>query len=285
MIIKKGSKGDIVRSIQVFLKIKDDGDFGDKTKNAVISYQKLNGLNPDGVVGKDTLNKMLSQGLSIIAPEIKPIGITNDEVLNIIKANSHNFVFPTNEYNKKETTFDYTKHLVVVAIRGFKLDIGAKGQNDRGIYDDAHFIYTPSSIISFPANTDPSGFRKGYGTGSNKGMAMVDEGVWAYNKGTHKGRLAFRPSVPIRVIRDGNPPYPHTGWHATNWHNGNISTTSSLGCQTNAPSDFDTLRVYIYNQLEKLQNPKMFNDFNVEDYAFPYILIDEVERRKGNLVV
>lgn len=289
MLLKKGSTGETVKKIQRFLSVKDDGIFGGDTEKAVIKYQKSKGLVSDGKVGKNTLNKMVSDGLDLVSPVSpveKPQEPSGEDILEIIKSNEHALTFPPNTYNSTETTFDYNKHLIVVAIRGYKLEIGSnKSSNDRGIYDDSQFIYTPNGVISFPGNTDPSGYRKGQGTGSSKGMACLDEGVWAFNKGLHKGRLGFRQVVPFRVIRDGSPPYPHTGWHAINWHNGNQTSTSSLGCQTNPPDVFNTLRVYIYNQLELLGNPKMKNDHNILDFAFPYILIDEINRRKGNLVV
>ena len=53
-ILRKGSKGESVRTLQEFLKITVDGDFGPKTESAVKSYQKKTGLTVDGVVGKNT---------------------------------------------------------------------------------------------------------------------------------------------------------------------------------------------------------------------------------------
>lgn len=66
--IKLGDKSDDVRSIQKFLKVRgysvlDDGDFGKKTQAAVKIYQKANKLKDDGVIGKITLDKMISDGL------------------------------------------------------------------------------------------------------------------------------------------------------------------------------------------------------------------------------
>jgi hypothetical protein len=53
-VLKKGSKGESVRTLQEFLKITVDGDLGPKTESAVKSYQKKTGLTVDGVVGKNT---------------------------------------------------------------------------------------------------------------------------------------------------------------------------------------------------------------------------------------
>ena len=61
---KIGSQSNEVKSIQQALKEKGyfnsnvDGIFGTKTKNAVISFQKDNGLTADGVVGLQTLRAL-----------------------------------------------------------------------------------------------------------------------------------------------------------------------------------------------------------------------------------
>lgn len=64
-IISEGSTGDFVRELQEYLniaadkypsisKLNIDGIFGPKTKAAVIEFQKLNNLTPDGIVGTNT---------------------------------------------------------------------------------------------------------------------------------------------------------------------------------------------------------------------------------------
>jgi hypothetical protein len=54
MVLKLGSKGPGVVTLQEFLKITTDGDFGPKTQSAVKSWQKAHGLLADGIVGKNT---------------------------------------------------------------------------------------------------------------------------------------------------------------------------------------------------------------------------------------
>jgi hypothetical protein len=71
MVIKKGSRGYEVKQIQLALGLKADGVFGIKTENAVIKFQKENGLYPDGIVGKKTLHALdinFDTDLSIIHP-------------------------------------------------------------------------------------------------------------------------------------------------------------------------------------------------------------------------
>lgn len=52
--IKIGSKGEDVRYLQRILNLVDDGIFGELTKEAVIAFQKLHNLTPDGIVGAKT---------------------------------------------------------------------------------------------------------------------------------------------------------------------------------------------------------------------------------------
>lgn len=52
--LRQGDDGEDVKVLQRALGIKDDGDFGPKTKAAVVAFQKKSGLHPDGIVGKNT---------------------------------------------------------------------------------------------------------------------------------------------------------------------------------------------------------------------------------------
>jgi len=54
MVLKRGSKGPGVVTLQEFLKIAADGDFGPQTETAVKIWQKSNGLIDDGIVGRNT---------------------------------------------------------------------------------------------------------------------------------------------------------------------------------------------------------------------------------------
>ncbi len=157
------------------------------------------------------------------------------------------------------------KHPVVMfGIREYyKKTMGDPEKNDRGIFDDALGVVTPTAFMIINGNTDPSGFRKGYGTSeSTKGMASLKEGVWWYKKGLHKGRKAFVQARPFTVYRDANtakvpaskiiqldgfPVYEHTGWFGINHHNStNPAGTGSAGCQTAPTNQHKVLREFIY---------------------------------------
>lgn len=63
-VLKQGSTGTLVKTMQTklinwgYLSGKADGIFGAKTKAAVISFQKRNGLTADGIVGTKTAQAM-----------------------------------------------------------------------------------------------------------------------------------------------------------------------------------------------------------------------------------
>lgn len=68
-LLREGSRGSEVRTIQYYLNfiaffndalqsVDVDGIFGPKTRDAVIAFQRYYGLTPDGIVGRDTWNRM-----------------------------------------------------------------------------------------------------------------------------------------------------------------------------------------------------------------------------------
>ena len=71
-ILREGCAGDDVRALQLMLKVRGyqcgyygtngdgaDGEFGAATKKQLISYQRVNGLEPDGEAGPDTMSALL----------------------------------------------------------------------------------------------------------------------------------------------------------------------------------------------------------------------------------
>ena len=60
MYLKKGSRGEDVKTLQKLLYLKEDGIFGDLTEEAVKDFQKANGLTVDGIVGNTTWMKLNS---------------------------------------------------------------------------------------------------------------------------------------------------------------------------------------------------------------------------------
>lgn len=183
----------------------------------------------------------------------------------IVKANGLNFK---------------TTPLILVGIRGCFLDsIGVPGKNDRGVFDDAFFWITEKSFLPFNGNTDPTRVRKGKGTGSSKGMASLKCGLWWYKTGIHNGSFvhpAFRQAADVVVIRDGiDRDYEEKGQFGINIHRASPSgSTSSLGCQTVPVAQWPAFKDHGYNMVKLFKLSK-----------FPYLLVDEIQVRKGNYKV
>jgi len=157
---------------------------------------------------------------------------------------------------------DLTKTpVVLLGIRGF-----FPAKDERGTFNDALCWITPEGIFAFKANTDPSGYRKGRGTGSQKGMASLKCGTWSYKTGIHNGSSvhpAFRQADKVTVIRDGKDgDYEDTGMFGINIHRGGNRGTSSLGCQTVPPAEWDAFKELGYMALKKYGQK-----------TFPYVLV------------
>ena len=153
--------------------------------------------------------------------------------------------------------------VALVGIRGYYADsMGVKGKNDRGIYDDAIILLSPSVHATFNANTDPSVYRNG--------IAVLKTGVHRYRKGNHGiskpggGYPALRPAnakEELPVTRD------ITGDDmgiAINIHRGSYKSTSSEGCQTIYPSQWDGFINLVYSEM---------NRYNQK--TIPYLLVEQ----------
>ena len=70
--VKKGSKGEAVKQLQMLLGITADGIFGPKTKAAVIAYQTAHALEPDGICGPKTWASLQGETIPASA-HVKPV--------------------------------------------------------------------------------------------------------------------------------------------------------------------------------------------------------------------
>ena len=136
-----------------------------------------------------------------------------------------------------------------LAVRGYRFKtMGNPERNDVGIFDDAFFLVTPDGFYPENANTDPSAFKKG--------VSVLNLGVHLYKKGKHKiaspnGYAAFRPATKdegLPVTRDGQG---QSIGYAINIHRGGNYTTSSLGCQTIPPAQWEAFRSLVYSLMDR----------------------------------
>lgn len=104
MVYKIGSKGDVVKLIQEKIGITNpDGDFGSGTEAKVKKWQLDNGLDDDGIVGANTLQKMgidLSQNSNTVESKnaldiTKLKGIVPDYILDQLPESINKFEINT----------------------------------------------------------------------------------------------------------------------------------------------------------------------------------------------
>lgn len=134
----------------------------------------------------------------------------------------------------------------LVGIRGYYHDDHA--DNERGKYDDMIALLSPQAFVTFNANVDPTVFRHG--------IAKLKAGLWLYKLGIHglnrpksQQYTALVQADKVTVIRDGKG--PDTGWFGINIHRGGYGTTSSLGCQTIVPSQWENFIGLVRQELAR----------------------------------
>ena len=104
MLLKVGSTGENVKTLQTVLGLSSDGIFGKGTERAVKDFQSLNGLGVDGLVGKGTWAAMGLLDTDMASSNVDPNDAkgtytknkyTADNGLDIVE-----FFMPDDEYKK-----------------------------------------------------------------------------------------------------------------------------------------------------------------------------------------
>lgn len=126
----------------------------------------------------------------------------------------------------------------LVGRRGYFGDtMGAVGQNDVGLYDDAIWLVERDDMTAYNANCDPSR--------TERGIARLCVGRWMYRIGIHniskdpKTHPHYEALVQAdHVDVDRGAGLIDTGFFGINIHCGGENTTSSAGCQTIPPEQW-----------------------------------------------
>ncbi len=161
---------------------------------------------------------------------------------------------PRAEVEKLLRSAGVTDKVALVGVRGYyKNSLGKPNVNDLGIYDDAMFIVSPEVFAAFNANVDPSVLRPN--------IATLVPGVYRYKKGRHgisrgPGYPALRPAttgekLPVRRWNPKTQDYYYDQGTAINIHKGSFRSTSSEGCQTIYPSQYDGFINLVYSEMNR----------------------------------
>lgn len=158
----------------------------------------------------------------------------------------------------------------VVGVPGYFLNsMGKAGVNDRGIYDDAFIVVTPTAYATFNGSTDPSVYRPQVATLKSPQVIWYKPGM--HRAGSAGGHPAFRQDSPVIVRRDnldkpagyrhssrgisvGNGYWTDDGYPERFWcnnHKGGYGTTSSLGCLTLPPPQWSAYYALVMSEMKR----------------------------------
>lgn len=134
----------------------------------------------------------------------------------------------------------------------FRDSMGAKGKQERGIYDDAIGIVTPDFFAAFNGNTDP--------VGGGGRLATLVPGIWPYKLGTHhpgtpKAAPCLVQAGDVTVHRDNE--VTETGEFYVHIHCGFFGETGSLACQTVPPTQWSEKKL---KELKLIADGPLFLD-------------------------
>lgn len=146
-VLKIGKLGRLVKMLQELLGIKQDGQFGPKTKEAVLEFQRDNKIAPDGIVGPITWSKLDFNPAELEADTEVPTSATwieqyrlpEGEYVNSVTSKKYIFLHHTAGRNNPYSTIDnWAKdqrgrigtHYVIGGVKS-SLNMEALGREDR----------------------------------------------------------------------------------------------------------------------------------------------------------
>lgn len=185
--------------------------------------------------------------------------------------------------------------VMILGVRGYYRDtLGRLGINDFGVFDDAGFLIAPNDVLPFNRNCDPS--KKGWNPGVGKNYAQLMPGVWAFRQGPHKGtpgalrQLTNEEAATakldkfftddrshgyfvVRRVEDDNVGKLETQYQAVNIHRGSATGTSSWGCQTLPPEQWQEFSDATYAAMN--EHEQTWAEAQKRFGWIPYILTEE----------
>ena len=181
MILKIGSRGKEVKSLQEYLGLYADGDFGPNTEKSVKEWQLKNGLSADGIVGPKTWDSM---GIAT-TDNSESIYVTSNDL------SIERYYLPKGEYNNGPTKKEYLfLHHTAGWHNPYKC-IDQWGRDDRGKIATEFVLGGPS----VKGNDDSC---------EGKLLQAFPEGGYGWHLGKNGSQSMHTNSVGIEVCNFGD---------------------------------------------------------------------------------
>lgn len=185
-------------------------------------------------------------------------------------------------------TYGVRESVALLGVRGYYRDtMGKPGVNDQRLYDDAIFVSSPTAFAAFNANTDPSADP----AQARVGLATLEPGLWRFREGLHGiSRAHPYPALVqhgVFIVHRAHTEEFAAGaidqrygeclgngrwrgsYFAINCHKGSLTTTSSEGCQTIYPAQWEEFLALVHAEIK--QHAQL---------TIPYCLIEERQLRR-----
>lgn len=188
LVLKTGHRGEDVRVLQELLNITPvDGIFGKITRNAVVKYQKMQGLVPDGIVGPMTWSSLKFNPQEIFADTDTLTSATWIE----------NYHLPEGEYVKQETSKKYIfLHHTAGRHNPFKcIDHWARDTRGR--------IGTHYVIGGISTTLDADNLSREEARFDGRVLRAIDDKYWGYHLGSTGSSYMHRHSISIEICSAG----------------------------------------------------------------------------------
>lgn len=163
----------------------------------------------------------------------------------------------------------------LMAIRNyFREGVREEGQDSKWIYGDALFLYSPSCLVSFHVNTDPTVKRRKKVT--ERGTPILKAGCYMvhrfdnFRSGKQVYAAIMQRAGNVDISRDGEDA-PDVISKGMDILKGGLNLTHPEGAQCVHPMEWDPFLLMVKDQ---------FRRYHARDWSkavIPYILLDSVE--------
>ena len=186
-VLKIGQSGDLVRILQELLDLRPDGVFGNKTKLAVVNFQKQNKLISDGIVGPMTWMEL----------EYNPLELEADTDLTTGATWIQQYPLPEGEYVSQKTHKEWIFLHHTAGRHNPKSVIDQWSRDQRGRVG-THYV-----IGGIASDLDISNLEEDDSKWDGKILQAIKDEYWGYHLGAVKSSKMHKGSISIEICSAG----------------------------------------------------------------------------------